>query len=116
MCIRDRCIADTPSMPPDKRDSLAISFCNLAFMVAIEAVSYTHLDVYKRQELPWGIVLFPIIFLATIPATTPKANPPICAHQATPLCCAWDAAEPSEKKPLINCCTIQMPRKSTAGI
>ena len=49
MCIRDRLMIDATYLPVRRGDSVSKE----AFFVvmSLDAVSYTHLDVYKRQAL-----------------------------------------------------------------
>ena len=47
MCIRDRLVLEDA---PTKEIEEVIDFClDVDLPVCLEAVSYTHLDVYKRQ-------------------------------------------------------------------
>ena len=54
MCIRDRCgeglIRHYGENPPQEyRDRLEYELSTISRMGYVESVSYTHLDVYKRQ-------------------------------------------------------------------
>lgn len=46
------------------------------------------------------------------PMIIPNTNPPMCAHQATPVCSEAELILPI---PATNCCTIHIPRKNIAG-
>ena len=56
MCIRDRLCADSV-LVSSRRGIDADEPAAAARLEAIRAVSYTHLDVYKRQALSSSVVL-----------------------------------------------------------
>ena len=61
MCIRDRLDASDFDAQYIRHDDARVT--EGAALAGMTSVSYTHLDVYKRQE--WGVVRFLITFVIT---------------------------------------------------
>ena len=60
MCIRDRSVKEAKAKLTPAKASVAvgkaegISFNRRVLREGVKAVSYTHLDVYKRQPYSWA--------------------------------------------------------------
>ena len=61
MCIRDRFVPVVPLVPPVPAPAVPVTDgdgVGVPLIVTVGAVSYTHLDVYKRQILSCADFLF----------------------------------------------------------
>ena len=56
MCIRDSLYNNPVAKSEEKKAKAMLKQLYFYYMEHIEAVSYTHLDVYKRQCISWHLM------------------------------------------------------------
>ena len=100
MCIRDRCSLSTGRIFTLHSFASGIIICPAVTKVSLLAVSYTHLDVYKRQCNASSFASFR--FRSAIPVNTPRTAIATRITKITTYCKKLTFVEKEAKRILTN--------------